>query len=254
MVKYKASSLWLAAVLGRNRRILRSGDSMGVYGLPASPFDIGEYADSPYRPAGMTNEDLVHVHAFLLHADGFLEVHERADYIEGKSVSATGDSVGRGLFLRWWGFAKIASKLNDIWDITLRAADRTPQAFIKDRATALTAGRQPAFSTPLPKLSIVRAECLKDMIKAVFGWAAEAARGVDEGVLYCSNGMWQHQWRRYGKLRTGALAKYEQARKTYTGKRDGESPFPFTLSMSPIAEPYHQRSPRRPRRRRSRAS
>lgn len=219
---HKVASLWLAGVLGRQRRILNDKESMGIYGLPASPFSEGVYRGQPYQPAGLAADTLQHLHAFLARAEGFAAVDARAAFIEGKGVTLTGDAVGRTLYAVWFKAAKIHFKINDIWDIVLSDADMTPQNFIKDRAEALKDGEIPDFATKMPPCEPVKMALNADMVEAVFGKAAGGKRVADAAAQHCCSGMWTHQWKRYDKLRGNALKKCEAARILYEEKRDCE--------------------------------
>lgn len=219
---FKVSSLWLAAVLGRSRKILDDDDSMNIYRLPASPFTAGSYKGAPYQPAGLFADQLAHLHLFLAHAEGIVTVDERAAFIEGRGGTGTGDHLGRNLYCAWFKTNRIQDRINDLYDIVLAEAEMTPEGFIKDRAIALSKGELPEFDTKMPKLSVVKAACADTVVEAVFGAAAQAKRGLDAQALFACNSIWSHQWKRYEKKRSNAIKNHESAREAYEKKRDGE--------------------------------
>lgn len=222
LMGFKVSSLWLAAVLARSRKILNDDDSMNIYRLPASPFTPCTYQGAPYHPKGLSADDLVHLNLFLLHAEGVVAVEERTAFIEGKGVTGTGDDLGRSLFAAWFKHTRLQGKINDIYDIVLSEAGMTPEGFIKDRAIALAKGEEPEFDTKMPKLSVVKAACAEGAVQAVFGAAAVGTRGHNAEALYACNTVWSYQWKRYEQKRTHAIKHHEKAKEIYESKRDGK--------------------------------
>lgn len=238
MVQFKVSSLWLSAVLGRRRQILKDQDSMDIYRLPASPFSVGTYRGAPYQPAGLSLEDLPHLDAFLARAEGLDGKEARTTFIEGKGVSGTGDDDGRNLFVSWFKKVHIHDRINDLWDIVLADAGMTPQAFIKDRAEALQADEPPDFDGKMPNLGTVKGTCGHDAATAIFGAAAHGKRTINDEVAYACNGIWSHQWKRYEKKRNSAMKHCEKAREAYERKRDGECPL-FACTHCAVNLPAH---------------
>lgn len=220
----KLSTLWLAAAITNGRRILFSDDSMAIYGLPARPFEVGTYRDKSYRPAGLADQQISNLSAFLEHAAQVKSIEALVKFIEGKGETHSGDSLGRSLFRAWFTSAHMYNKINDIWDHVLADKQCRPQDLIADNAAAIREDEDDSavFGTVMPPSAGARALCDELLVEALFGDAAMGRRTVDPNVLYCLAGFWHHEWERYRKIRNGALEKHQRLREVWEEKRDGE--------------------------------